>query len=165
MKLMQKIAKETIEAAEKGDTTLGATRHAAQDVVDYMVAEGRPGRLEKAGFYEYDDAGKRTGIWPGLRSHFKTSPDLAVPFQDLIDRMLFAEAIETQKCFDEGVLTTTADANIGSIFGIGFPAWTGGVHQFIVGYPNGGQAAFVARAEELAAKYGERFTPPASLKG
>ncbi len=166
MKLMQKIAKETIEAAEKGDTTLGATRHASQDVVDYMVAESRPGRLEKSGFYEYDDEGKRTGIWPGLREHFKTSPELpeGVVFQDLIDRMLFAEAIETQKCFDEGVLTTTADANIGSIFGIGFPAWTGGVHQFIVGYPNGGQAAFVARAEELAAKFGERFTPPASLR-
>ena len=77
--------------------------------------------------------------------------------------MLFIEAIETQKCFDEGVLTSTADANIGSIFGIGYPAWTGGVHQFIVGYP-GGQAAFVARAEELAKRYGDRFTPPASLR-
>ena len=164
MKLMQKIAKETQEAAEKGDTTMGRERHAAQDVIDYMVSEGRPGRLEKAGFYEYDEDGKRTGIWPGLREHFKTSTELSVPFQDLIDRMLFAEAIETQKCFDEGVLTTTADANIGSIFGIGYPAWTGGVHQFIVGYPNGGQAAFVARADELAAKYGERFKAPDSLR-
>ncbi|QXQ15604.1 enoyl-CoA hydratase/isomerase family protein [Skermania piniformis] len=163
MKLMQKIAKETAEAAERGDTTMGSERHPAQVVVDYMVEQGRPGRLEKAGFYEYDEDGKRLGLWPTLREHFKTSTDDVVPFQDLVDRMLFAEAIETQKCFDEGVLTTTADANIGSIFGIGFPAWTGGVHQFIVGYP-GGQAAFVARAEELAAKYGERFTPPASLK-
>jgi 3-hydroxyacyl-CoA dehydrogenase / enoyl-CoA hydratase / 3-hydroxybutyryl-CoA epimerase len=95
---------------------------------------------------------------------FKTSTELPVPFQDLIDRMLFIEAIETQRCFDEGVLTAPADANIGSIFGIGYPAWTGGVHQFIVGYPSGGQSAFVARAEELAAKYDQRFTPPASLK-
>ena len=84
------------------------------------------------------------------------------PIQDLIDRMLFIEAIETQKCFDENVLITTADANIGSIMGIGFPAWTGGVHQFIVGY-EGGTAGFVARAKELAAQYGPRFTPPASL--
>lgn len=59
-------------------------------------------------------------------------------------------------------LITTADANIGSIMGIGFPAWTGGVHQFIVGY-EGGTAGFVARAKELAAQYGPRFTPPASL--
>jgi 3-hydroxyacyl-CoA dehydrogenase/enoyl-CoA hydratase/3-hydroxybutyryl-CoA epimerase len=85
----------------------------------------------------------------------------------MIDRMLFAEALETQKCIDEGVLTSTADANIGSIFGIGYPPYTGGSHQFIVGYegPNGvGKEAFVARAKELAAKYGDRFLPPASLE-
>jgi len=86
--------------------------------------------------------------------------------QDMIDRMLFAEALETQKCLDEGVLTSTADANIGSIMGIGFPPYTGGSAQFIVGYegPGGvGKEAFVARAKELAAKYGDRFNPPKSL--
>jgi 3-hydroxyacyl-CoA dehydrogenase/enoyl-CoA hydratase/3-hydroxybutyryl-CoA epimerase len=80
----------------------------------------------------------------------------------MIDRMLFAEALETQKCFDEGVITTTADANIGSIMGIGFPPWTGGAAQYIAGYP-GGRTAFVARAKELADRYGDRFNPPASL--
>ena len=64
--------------------------------------------------------------------------------------------------FDEGVITTTADANTGSIVGIGFPPWTGGAAQFITGYP-GGKAAFVARAKELAERYGDRFNPPASL--
>ncbi|MFX0580230.1 3-hydroxyacyl-CoA dehydrogenase NAD-binding domain-containing protein [Nocardia nepalensis] len=161
--LMQKIAKETLEAAEHGDNTLGKKRHPAQDVIDYLVEQGRPGRLGKAGFYEYDEDGKRLGLWSGLREHFKTTAGFGVPLQDLIDRMLFIEAIETQKCFDEGVLITTADANIGSIFGIGFPAWTGGVHQFIVGYP-GGQAAFVERADYLAKTYGERFEVPASLR-
>jgi 3-hydroxyacyl-CoA dehydrogenase/enoyl-CoA hydratase/3-hydroxybutyryl-CoA epimerase len=163
LKLMQKIAKETLEAAAQGDATLGKKRHPAQDVIDYLVEQGRPGRLEKAGFYDYDEDGKRIGIFQGLREHFKTTADFSVPLQDLIDRMLFIEAIETQKCFDENVLITTADANIGSIFGIGFPAWTGGVHQFIVGYP-GGQEAFVARADYLAATYGERFEVPASLR-
>ncbi|MFR9752697.1 3-hydroxyacyl-CoA dehydrogenase NAD-binding domain-containing protein [Nocardia sp. 004] len=163
MKLMLKIARETQEAAAAGDTTMGSKPHPAQEVISYMVEAGRPGRLEKAGFYEYDENGKRTGLWPGLREHFKTTAGFTAPLQDLIDRMLFAEAIETQKCFDEGVLTSTADANIGSIFGIGFPAWTGGVHQFIVGYP-GGQEAFVARADYLAKTYGERFEVPASLR-
>ncbi|MET8773476.1 3-hydroxyacyl-CoA dehydrogenase NAD-binding domain-containing protein [Nocardia sp. NPDC004654] len=163
MKLMLKIAKETEEAIARGDATMGKKRHPAIDVIEYMVNEGRPGRLEKAGFYEYDENGKRTGLWGGLREHFKSVTDFNVPLQDLIDRMLFIEAIETQKCFDEGVLETTADANIGSIFGIGYPAWTGGVHQFIVGYP-GGQEAFVARADELKAKYGDRFEVPASLR-
>ncbi|MFD4403577.1 3-hydroxyacyl-CoA dehydrogenase NAD-binding domain-containing protein [Nocardia sp. NPDC058499] len=163
MKLMQKIARETEEAAKAGDAAMGKERHPAIDVVDYMVEQGRPGRLEKAGFYEYDENGKRLNIWPQLREHFKTTTGFGVPLQDLIDRMLFIEAIETQKCFDEGVLESTADANIGSIFGIGYPAWTGGVHQFIVGYP-GGQAGFVARADELAKKYGKRFEVPASLR-
>jgi 3-hydroxyacyl-CoA dehydrogenase/enoyl-CoA hydratase/3-hydroxybutyryl-CoA epimerase len=78
------------------------------------------------------------------------------------ERMLFAEAIESVKCLDEGVLRSVPDANIGSIFGIGFPAWTGGVLQYVNGY-DGGPAGFVARARELAEAYGDRFTPPPSL--
>ena len=61
-----------------------------------------------------------------------------------------------------GVLRTVEDANIGSILGIGFPAWTGGVAQYVEGYP-GGATGFVARARELAERYGDRFLPPASL--
>ncbi|MBF6285490.1 enoyl-CoA hydratase/isomerase family protein [Nocardia cyriacigeorgica] len=163
MKLMLKIAKETEEAIARGEVTMGKERHPAIDVIEFMVNSGRPGRLEKAGFYDYDENGKRIGLWSGLAEHYKSNIGFGVPIQDLIDRMLFIEAIETQKCFDEGVLETTADANIGSIFGIGYPAWTGGVHQFIVGYP-GGQEAFVARADELAKTYGARFEVPASLR-
>jgi 3-hydroxyacyl-CoA dehydrogenase/enoyl-CoA hydratase/3-hydroxybutyryl-CoA epimerase len=77
--------------------------------------------------------------------------------------MLFAEAIDTARCFDEGVLSSFADANIGSIFGIGFPAWTGGVAQYIDQYP-GGTTGFVARCKEFTDAYGDRFDPPASLK-
>jgi 3-hydroxyacyl-CoA dehydrogenase/enoyl-CoA hydratase/3-hydroxybutyryl-CoA epimerase len=76
--------------------------------------------------------------------------------------MLFAESLESVRCLDEGVIETVADANIGSIFGIGYPAWTGGSLQYIDGY-EGGPAGFVARARELAEKYGERFEPPSSL--
>jgi len=127
-----------------------------------MIEIGRPSRLSGAGFYEYAD-GKRVRLWPGLRETF-SSGSATPPLQDMIDRMLFAEALETQKCFDEGVITTTADANIGSIMGIGFPPWTGGAAQFITGYP-GGKTAFVARAKELAERYGDRFNPPTSLLG
>ena len=77
--------------------------------------------------------------------------------------MLVIEALETVRCFDEGVLTSVPDANIGSIFGIGFPAWTGGVVQYVEGFP-GGVAGFVRRADELAARYGPRFEVPASLR-
>ena len=158
MELMHKIA----VASRKGIEDAGGkyAPHPAEAVVEKMIEVGRPSRLSGAGFYEYTD-GKRTRLWPGLREAFKSGSSTP-PLQDMIDRMLFAEALETQKCFDEGVITTTADANIGSIMGIGFPPWTGGAAQYITGYP-GGKAAFVARAKELAARYGDRFNPPASL--
>ncbi len=153
-------------ATRKGVEDAGGTYqpHPAEAVVEKMIELGRSGRLKGAGFYEYVD-GKRTRLWPGLRETFKSGSSQP-PLQDMIDRMLFAEALETQKCLDEGVLTSTADANIGSIMGIGFPPWTGGSAQFIVGYsgPAGtGKEAFVARARELAAKYGDRLLPPDSL--
>ncbi len=149
-------AKEAVEAA--GGTY---TPHPAEAVVDRMVAEfGREGKAAGAGFYEYAD-GKRAGLWPGLYEHF-VRDDADVPFEDMKERMLFAEALETVRCFDEGVIEEPADANIGSIFGIGFPAWTGGVVQYIDQYP-GGTTGFVARAKELADRYGEHFTPPPSL--
>jgi 3-hydroxyacyl-CoA dehydrogenase / enoyl-CoA hydratase / 3-hydroxybutyryl-CoA epimerase len=159
LELMHKIAAATRKGVEDGGGTYEP--HPAEAVVEKMIELGRPSRLSGAGFYEYVD-GKRTGLWPGLREAFKSGTSTP-PLQDMIDRMLFAEALETQKCFDEGVITSTADANIGSIMGIGFPPWTGGAAQLIVGYPHGGKAGFVARAKELAAKYGERFNPPASL--
>ena len=162
LELMHKIA----VATRKGIEDAGGTHVPGLNemVVEKMIELGRPSRLSGAGFYEYVD-GKRTGLWPGLRETFDSGSSQP-PLQDMIDRMLFAEALETQKCLDEGVLMSTADANIGSIMGIGFPPWTGGSAQFIVGYsgPLGtGKAAFVARAKELAAKYGDRFNPPASL--
>ncbi|MFC8663044.1 3-hydroxyacyl-CoA dehydrogenase NAD-binding domain-containing protein [Streptomyces sp. NPDC057199] len=120
----------------------------------------RAGRSTGAGFHDYAD-GRRAGLWPGLAEHFPATPG-AVPFQDLKDRLLFCEALESVRCLDEKVLRSTADANVGSILGIGYPCWSGGVIQFVNGYP-GGIGAFVARARELADRYGDRFAPPASL--
>ncbi len=159
LELMAKIAKATREGVEA--TGLTYTPHPAEAVVNKMLELGRPGKLKGAGFYEYAD-GKRVGLWPGLRETFKSGSSKP-PLADIIDRMLFAEALETQKCLDEGVLTSTADANIGSIMGIGFPPWTGGVLQYINGYP-GGVAAFVARAEEFAGRFGPRFEPNPLLR-
>jgi len=162
LELMQKIATETRKATEAEGKTYEP--HPAEAVVNKMVELGRSGKLKGAGFYEYAD-GKRVGLWPGLRELFN-SGSTQIPLQDIIDRMLFAEALETQKCLDEGVITSTADANIGSIMGIGYPAWTGGTAQFIQGYQGElgtGKAAFVARARQLAERYGDRFNPPASL--
>ncbi|RAD03634.1 3-hydroxyacyl-CoA dehydrogenase family protein, partial [Burkholderia multivorans] len=157
--LSQKIRQETRAAVEAAGGTWD--EHPSEAVIDWMVEQGRTGRKDGAGFYEYDETGKRTHLWPGLREHFE-SGSTTEPFTDLQERMLFAEAIETIKCLDEGVLTSVPDANIGSIYGIGFPAWTGGVLQYVNQY-EGGLAGFVERANELSATYGDRFTPPDSL--
>ncbi|EFV90859.1 3-hydroxyacyl-CoA dehydrogenase [Dietzia cinnamea P4] len=168
LNLMVKIRQATREAEEAAGKEYVPT--SSDRVVLKMVEElQRSGRAAGAGFYEYAD-GKRGGLWPGLREAFNTSPDNAPPLQDLVDRMIFAEVLETQKCVDEGVIVDDADANIGSIIGIGFPAWTGGTRQYAKNYSEPGAKVatgykgFVARAEELAAKYGERFAPTESLK-
>ncbi|GAB3277174.1 3-hydroxyacyl-CoA dehydrogenase NAD-binding domain-containing protein [Parasphingorhabdus pacifica] len=160
--LPRKIREETKNALEANGGTW--TPHPADAILDRMIDEfDRKGRSSGAGFYEYVD-GARTNLWPGLAEHFGagTVNPSEVDLTDLKERLLFVQALETVRCFDEGVLTSVPDANIGSIFGIGFPAWTGGVIQYINGY-EGGIKGFVARATELAERYGQRFDPPASL--
>ncbi|MFJ1586722.1 3-hydroxyacyl-CoA dehydrogenase NAD-binding domain-containing protein [Streptomyces sp. NPDC088197] len=157
--LPRKIRRETRTAieAEGGQWQ----EHPAERVIDRMVDEfERTGRSGGAGFYDYAD-GRRTRLWPGLAEHFG-KPGIEIPMRDMQERMLFAESLDTVRLLEEGVLTSVADANIGSILGIGFPAWTGGVLQYINGY-EGGVAGFTARARELADTYGERFAPPALL--
>ncbi|WP_406688864.1 3-hydroxyacyl-CoA dehydrogenase NAD-binding domain-containing protein [Saccharopolyspora sp. ID03-671] len=160
--LPRKIRDETKAAVEAAGGTWDP--HPAEQIIDRMVDEfGRTGKSGGAGFYDYAD-GKRAGLWPGLVENFGSADadPSQVDLGDLQERMLFAEALETVKCFDEGVLTSVPDANIGSIMGIGFPPWTGGVVQYMNGYP-GGLAGFVARSRELAERYGDRFQPPESL--
>jgi 3-hydroxyacyl-CoA dehydrogenase/enoyl-CoA hydratase/3-hydroxybutyryl-CoA epimerase len=158
--LPRKIRNETKRAVEEAGGVWPG--HPSDAVIDRMVDEfGRTGRSGGAGFYEYGEDGKRGKLWPGLREHF-TRQGAEIPFEDMKERMLFSESLDTVRLFEEGVLTSVADANIGSIMGIGFPAWTGGVIQYINGY-EGGLPGFVARARELAERYGERFQPPALL--
>ena len=160
LELMAKIRKAGKDAVEADGGTWAD--HPAFTVIDTMIESGRPGRAKGAGFYAYAE-GERTGLWPGLRETFPVTGDPSqLSLKDLEERMLFIESLETIRCLDEGVIESVADANIGSIMGIGFPGWTGGVLQYINGY-EGGVAGFVARSRELAATYGERFEPPASL--
>lgn len=126
---------------------------AGQRLVEMMVKElKRPGRAGGGGFYDYP-AGQPKALWPGLKKHFE-KPGAQAGVAELSQRILYRQAIETARCLSEGVLTSTHDANIGSIFGIGFPAWTGGAMQFIY---SEGVDAFIANAAALAAKHGPRF--------
>ncbi len=161
LKLMRKIRVAALEAMEAEGSGWG--EHPSTQVIDRMLDEfERPGKLEGKGFYEYED-GRRTRLWPGLRDAFPPVADPSMlSLRDLEERMMFIETLETVRCLDEGVIETVADANIGSIMGIGFPGWSGGVLQYANGY-EGGLPGFVARARELTSKYGARFEPPASL--
>ncbi|KRB76315.1 3-hydroxyacyl-CoA dehydrogenase [Nocardioides sp. Root190] len=159
LELMGKIAKATKDAAERDGSDY--VEHPGIAVVQKMLDAGRSGRLRGAGFYDYTD-GKRGSISAELATLFPVAEEQP-PIQDIRDRMLFAEALETAKTFEEGVITSAAAANIGSIMGIGFPPNTGGAAQFMTGYENKvtgeiGLSAFIARADELAATYGERFS-------
>lgn len=133
--------------------------HPATAVIDLLVNEyKRTGKAAGAGFYDYP-AGSQKHLWPELKTRFE-QPGKQISPQDVRDRLLFIQAIETVRCVEEGVLMSTADANVGSIFGIGFAAWSGGALQFINQY---GLNDFIARARYLAEEYGERFSPPALL--
>ena len=137
-----------------------------QLLIEKMVKElKRPGRAGGGGFYDFpskDDAkqGAKKTLWPQLQPLFeKSSSNWNIT--DLKDRLLYRQAVETARCLSENVLTTVHDANIGSIFGIGFPAWTGGAMQFIYGM---GMDAFVRRADALAQKFGDGFALTAEVK-
>ncbi|MDR7148874.1 3-hydroxyacyl-CoA dehydrogenase/enoyl-CoA hydratase/3-hydroxybutyryl-CoA epimerase [Hydrogenophaga palleronii] len=124
-----------------------------ETLVEQMVKQhNRPGRAGGGGFYDYPQGQKKV-LWPELKKLFE-KPDQAYDLQDIKDRILYRQAVETARCLAEGVLTSVHDGNIGSIFGIGFPAWTGGALQFIYGM---GVDAFEQRCAALAAKYGSGF--------
>ena len=123
-------------------------------VAEMVKQHNRPGRAGGGGFYDYpSEKGAKKSLWPQLKPLFEKA-DAEWDITDLKDRLLYRQAVETARALSENVLTSVHDANIGSIFGIGFPAWTGGAMQFIYGM---GMDAFVKRADELAARFGAGF--------
>ena len=131
-----------------------------ETLVEHMVKQHqRAGRAAGAGFYDYP-ADQKKQLWPELKTLFE-KPDLAWDLQEVKDRLLYRQAVETARCLAEGVLTSVHDGNIGSIFGIGFPAWTGGALQFVYSM---GVDAFEQRCAELASKHGNGFLLSAAVK-
>ncbi|HZW19725.1 3-hydroxyacyl-CoA dehydrogenase NAD-binding domain-containing protein [Noviherbaspirillum sp.] len=133
--------------------------HPAEAIVERMVNEfKRCGKAAGGGFYEYPVGEGKKYLWPELQKHFGGTN--ALPVEEVRDRLLYIQSIETIRCLEERVLESTRDANIGSIFGIGFPGWTGGAIQFV---NHVGVKKFAERAEQLRSRYGDRFAPPALL--
>ncbi|WP_293390141.1 3-hydroxyacyl-CoA dehydrogenase NAD-binding domain-containing protein [Nevskia sp.] len=135
--------------------------HPSEPLILKMCKElNRPGKKAGKGFYDYPEAGTKgeKKLWPELTTVFPLKEQLSQ--QELVERMMFAQANEAARCFEENVVMTVADANIGSIFGWGFAPHQGGALQYINAY---GVSKFVARAEALAVQYGPRFKPAAIL--
>lgn len=147
--LSEHVANETRKALQAEGKDL--PRSGADDVIQTMIHTfDRKGKAAGAGFYDYPEGGKKH-LWEGL-NHWKKDVDISE--QEMIDRFLFVQSLDTLRCYEENVLESVIDANIGSIFGIGFAPWTGGAIQFLNQY---GLDQAVQRANELEAKYGERF--------
>ncbi|MFZ3192320.1 MAG: 3-hydroxyacyl-CoA dehydrogenase NAD-binding domain-containing protein [Moraxellaceae bacterium] len=156
--LTEHIGAQTRKDLEAEGQTLPETP--VEGVVKKMIHEfGRKGKAAGSGFYEYPTDGGKKHLWSGLSVWHK--PDVQIAEQELIERILFVQALDTVRCMQEGVLESVQDANIGSIFGIGFAPWTGGAIQYLNQY---GLDKAIARAAELEAKYGERFAAPQLLK-
>ena len=127
------------------------------ELCDTMSSRGRPGRSAGAGFYDYAADGSKV-LWPGLADLFGGKTEMA--HDDIRDRMMYRMVIEAARCLDEGVVNNVRDGNVGSILAFGFPVHTGGVYQFV---RSAGVDVFMARAQELAQAFGERFEPPAGF--
>lgn len=156
MKLMDHIRKQTEkDLAAEGKT---APHHPGFAVCERLLAVNRPGKAAGAGFYEYPQGGTKF-LWPELTNMFPQTTPLSQ--QEMIDRMLIVQALDTVRCVEEGVLRSVADANIGSIFGWGFSPFNGGTLQYING---AGLKNVIEKAKALEVKYGERFSVPKLLQ-
>ena len=149
-----KIAKAT--KAALGD----AYDDSADELIFWMEGEGRLGRKSNAGFYEYDDKGKRQGLWSGLGERYAVKDDQPALI-DVQHRLLFSQVLEAVRALEEGVLMDIREGDVGAILGWGFAPWSGGPFSWldILGAPYAAE-----RCDQLTAEFGDRFACPALLR-
>ena len=132
----------------------------ADEVMFWLFDQGRLGRKSAAGFYEYDDRGKRIGIWQGLRDQY-IKEDANLDLLDVQHRLMFAQVLEAVRALEEGVLLDVREGDVGAILGWGFAPWSGGPLSW---FDMLGSGYATARCDELEAAYGVRFTAPNLLR-
>ena len=155
--LSQKIMKASI--ADLGPNSV-KPEHMA--LIDKMVdVLDRRGRKNGKGFYEYPAKPAKKFLWPGLKDLYPQKPASEVDVNVLKQRFLVTIALEAARTVEEGIVTDPREADVGSILGFGFAPYTGGTLSYIDGM---GVKTFVARAEKLAAQYGDHFKPTPLLK-
>ncbi|MEL7215753.1 MAG: 3-hydroxyacyl-CoA dehydrogenase NAD-binding domain-containing protein, partial [Pseudomonadota bacterium] len=148
-----KIAKATKEAM--GNEYDGT----ADEVIFGLYEAGRLGRKSNAGFYEYDEKGKRQGFWPGLKDTWKGETE--IPLEDVKSRLMLIQSLEAVRALEEGVLEDIREGDVGAILGWGFAPWSGGPFASLDML---GLEAAVALCDRLTETYGERFTAPKLMR-
>jgi 3-hydroxyacyl-CoA dehydrogenase/enoyl-CoA hydratase/3-hydroxybutyryl-CoA epimerase len=133
---------------------------AVDEVIFWMEGEGRLGRKAKAGFYDYDDKGKRAGLSPMVAARYpmaETQPDVT----EVQHRLLFVQALEAVRALEDGVLMDIREGDVGAILGWGFAPWSGGPLSWLdmIGTPYAAE-----RCDALAAQHGPRFSCPDLLR-
>jgi len=133
---------------------------AVDEVIFWMEREGRLGRKAGAGFFDYDEKGKRQGYWPGLAERYPRAaeqPDLTL----VQHRLMFAQVLEAVRALEEGVLEDIREGDVGAILGWGFAPWSGGPFGWLdmIGAPYAAE-----RCDQLTEEFGPRFTTPALLR-
>lgn len=133
---------------------------AVDEVIFKLADQGRLGRKAKAGFYDYDDAGKRQGFWFGLATEWPEAPDQP-DLTEIQHRLMFAQSLEAVRALQDGVLEDIREGDVGAILGWGFAPWSGGPFSWLdmLGAPRA-----VEIADSLSAKFGPRFAAPQLLK-
>ena len=141
---------------------VAAHRRRSDDVVDALLSEGRLGRKNGKGFYDYNSDGSKQ-VWGGLAERWPVTQPHSSPglTEEMRSRFLHRQAIEAVRCLEEGVLDDPRHADVGAILGWGFPRWTGGPLSYIEQI---GVRRFVEECDMLASRFGDRFTPPQMLR-
>ena len=136
-------------------------QHPAVQVLRTMKGKiNRGGQKEQKGFYDYDDKGNRLLLWQGLVDEYPTT-QISYDRDEMIERFLFAQIIEAVWCLQEGIIQSVAEANLGSVYGWGFPSFYGGVLQYVKSY---GLAPFIEKCTQHEKLHGPRFRVPRLLK-
>ncbi len=134
---------------------------AADEVLFWLYDQGRMGRKSKSGYYAYDEAGKRLGIWPGLRDKYTAEADAQPELIDVQHRLMFSQVLEAVRALEEGVLMDIREGDVGAILGWGFAPWSGGPFSWLDML---GAEYAAERCDQLEAAYGTRFKCPALLR-
>ncbi len=133
---------------------------AVDEVIFWMEGEGRLGRKSNAGFFDYDEKGKRQGYWEGLAARYPQADDQP-DLHEVQHRLMFAQVLEAVRALEEGVLEDIREGDVGAILAWGFAPWSGGPFSWldIIGTPYAAE-----RCDQLTEKFGPRFTTPALLR-